>query len=70
MKKLLIVMSCFTAVISMSSCTVDSIDDNKKENSINSKEVLTIDTSSGTTTTPPAEPDTNTGVDDKDKTKT
>ena len=63
-------MSCLTAVIVMSSCTVDNIDDAKIENSINSKEVSIIDTSPGTTTTPPAEPNTTSGVDDKDKTKT
>lgn len=70
MKKLTIVMSCFTAIILMTSCTADSIDDTKKENSINSKEVPPIDPYSGITTSPPIEADTTTGVDDKDKTKT
>jgi hypothetical protein len=69
MKKLIIVMSCFTAVILMSSCTTDSIDDIKKENSINSQEVPTTNASTGTPTNPPVETDTTTGVDDRDKSK-
>lgn len=69
MKKLIIVMSCVTAAVLMSSCTTDSIDDIKKENAINSQEVSTIDASPETPTNPPAETDTTTGVDDRDKSK-
>jgi hypothetical protein len=70
MKKLIIVMSCFTAAVLMSSCTTDSIDNIKKENTIITKVISTIDTSTEPTPNPPVLPDTTDGVDDKDKTKT
>jgi hypothetical protein len=63
-------MSCLTAAVLISSCTTDSIDDIKKENSINSQKISPLDVQPLTATTPPVLPDTTTGVDDRDKTKT
>lgn len=56
-------MGCFTAIILMSSCTTDSIEEIKKENSKNNNEISV----SATTDIPPAETDATPGVDDKDK---
>jgi hypothetical protein len=64
MKKLLIVMGCITAIILMSSCTTDSVEDIEKENSNNSNQIsvsATGDTIPGVTI------ETLDGVDDKDK---
>ncbi len=66
MKKLLLTMGCITAVILMSSCTADSVEDIKNENSTNSNQIPI----SETTDISPVETDILPGEDDKDKAKT
>ncbi len=55
MKKLLLFLSCFTAVILMSSCTTDSIE------TTNSSEISTLEVPASSSVPP-------IGRDDKDKT--
>ncbi|RTZ01310.1 hypothetical protein EKL98_15165 [Flavobacterium bomense] len=65
MKKLLFTIGCITAVILISSCTTDSVDDIKNENAINSNQIPI----SETTDVYPVETDILPGEDDKDKTQ-
>jgi hypothetical protein len=64
MKKLLIAMGCVTAMIVISSCSVDSLGDVKKENLINK---IQISPSATVDTIPGVIIGTLDGVDDKDK---
>jgi hypothetical protein len=59
MKKLLIAIGCISAIISMSSCTADGLESDKKENSNNYNK---ISVSATDEVTPPL-------IDDKDKSK-
>jgi hypothetical protein len=56
MKKLLLAMGCFAAMIVISSCSADSLEEVKKENLITPSQ-----------TAPSATVDALPGVDDKDK---
>lgn len=58
MKKLLIAMGCFAAMIVISSCSADSLEEVKKENLTNPNQ----------TAVSSANADALPGVDDKDKT--
>lgn len=67
MKKLIIAIGCLTAVILMSSCTLDSVDNSNNENLRNLNQISTLPTSD---TIPVVTPQFMDGVDDKDKAKT
>ncbi|TDE52710.1 hypothetical protein [Flavobacterium sp. GT3P67] len=62
MKKLLIAMGCISAIILMSSCTTDSLESDKKENSNNYNKISVSATDEIASPPPPL-------IDDRDKTK-
>ncbi|MFV8369592.1 hypothetical protein [Flavobacterium sp. LB2R40] len=61
MKKLLIAMSCISAIILMSSCTTDSLESDEKENS-NNYNKISVSATDEVIPPPPL-------IDDRDKTK-